>query len=112
MTIPSSPMKTALACSFLLLAVAGAWAAESAIPPVTPAPLNEGIALFEAGEDEAAASFFARQTAARPRDAEAAYYLGRVHYKQNQAEESVQWLVKATDLAADNSDYQLWLGRA
>ncbi len=113
MTIPVSPVRSALACSILLAAVVVSWAAESATTgSAKPSPLSDGIARFEAGEYEAAAAFFGKQAAARPQDAQAAYYLGRIHYNQEQAEEAVQWFVKAADLDPADSEYQLWLGRA
>ena len=112
MAVPFSFLKAALAGSILLTAVASGWAVESVAPAATPSPLNEGIVQFEAGEDEAAASFFGVQVTARPQDAQAAYYLGRVRFNQNQPKEAVKWLVKATDLEPNNSDYHFWLGSA
>ena len=52
MTIPFSSLKTALASSILLISAASGWAGESVTLTATLSPLSEGIARFEAGEDE------------------------------------------------------------
>jgi tetratricopeptide (TPR) repeat protein len=94
----------------LLAAILGTGAEALAQAPQDP--MTEGIALFEAGDDDAAAAVFEKQTKARPGDARAAYYLARVRFTQGDADGAVEWLEKATELAPNDSDNHLWLGNA
>jgi len=96
--------------SMLLAMTLGAASGASAQTPQDP--MTEGIALFEAGDDDGAGAIFQKQVNAKPGDARAAYYLGRVRFNQGDADGAVEWLEKAVELASDDSNSHLWLGSA
>ncbi|HXT51035.1 MAG TPA: tetratricopeptide repeat protein [Thermoanaerobaculia bacterium] len=94
---------------FAILAPA-ALAAPAPAPP--SGPLAPGIQAFEARRYEEARKFFAPYAAAHPRDADAAFYLGRTLLGLRKADEAVDWLEKAAKLAPRRSDVHLHLARA
>jgi tetratricopeptide (TPR) repeat protein len=74
--------------------------------------LAPGIQLYEGRRYEEAKKFFEPYVAKNPRDAEAAFYLGRTWLALGKSEPAAEWLEKATALAPRRSDFFLWLGRA
>jgi len=88
----------------LLLAPVLAAAAADALAP--------GIQLYDGRRYEEARKFFEPWAAKNPKDAEAAFYLGRTLLGLRKSEPAAEWLEKATALAPRRSDYFLWLGRA
>ena len=75
-------------------------------------PLAPGITAFEARRYEEARKFFSPYAAAHPKDAEAAYWLGRTLNGLGKMDEAIEWLGKATKLAPKRSDIFLALARA
>ncbi|HKI05021.1 MAG TPA: tetratricopeptide repeat protein [Thermoanaerobaculia bacterium] len=94
----------ALGMAALLLAPVLAAAAADALAP--------GIQLYDGRRYEEARKFFEPWAAKNPKDAEAAFYLGRTLLGLRKSEPAAEWLEKATALAPRRSDYFLWLGRA
>jgi tetratricopeptide (TPR) repeat protein len=104
-----NPIRSRMLVALLFAAIApGALAA--AAPPA--GPLAPGIQAFEARRFEEARKFFAPYAAAHPRDADAAYYLGRTLLGLRKTDEAVDWLEKAAKLAPRRSDVYLSLARA
>jgi tetratricopeptide (TPR) repeat protein len=75
-------------------------------------PLAPGIQHYEGRRYEEARKFFEPYAAKNPKDADAAFYLGRTLFALRQTERAVEWLEKAAALAPNRSDVQVWLGRA
>lgn len=75
-------------------------------------PLAPGIQLFEGRRYEEARKFFEPYAAKNPKDADAAYYLGRTLFALRQHEKAAEQLEKAAALAPNRSDIQVELGRA
>ena len=71
-----------------------------------------GIRLFNDQQWTTAQQFFESFTAEHPTDAVGAFYLGRTLFAQQQYEQAIEWLEKASLLDSNNSYYHLWLGRA
>jgi tetratricopeptide (TPR) repeat protein len=94
----------ALLLAALLLTSAPATAAEGAAA--------QGIELFKAGRAAEAKKVLEPWAKAHPKDAEAAYYLGRSFFSLRDYPQAIEWLEKATELAPRNAEYQLWLGRS
>jgi tetratricopeptide (TPR) repeat protein len=98
--------------SWVLVALLFA-AASPVLAATAPAgPLAPGITAFEGRRYEEARRFFAPYATAHPKDAEAAYWLGRTLNGLGKTDEAVEWLEKATKLAPRRSDFFLALGRA
>jgi len=76
------------------------------------ADIAEGRHLFESGQRAATQQFFESFSKQHPENPAGAYYRGRLAFSAGQYEEAAQWLEKALQLDATNSDYELWLGRA
>ena len=72
----------------------------------------QGIQLFNAGKAAEARKALEPWAKAHPKDAEAAYYLGRSFWLLRDYEQAIEWLETATGLAPRNAEYQLWLGRS
>lgn len=100
------------ALAALLLAIASTSPTNAAPAPAPAGPLAPGIAAFEARRYEEARKVFAPYAAAHPKDADAAYWLGRALNGLGKVDEAVEWLEKATKLAPKRSDIFLALGRA
>lgn len=94
----------ALAVAALSLVPLAAGAATEALAP--------GIQLFEARRFEEARKLFEPFAAQHPKDADAAYYLGRTYFHLRKFDTSAEWLEKAAVLAPRQSPVQLWLARA
>jgi tetratricopeptide (TPR) repeat protein len=99
-----SSQPTAFLLASLALASVPALAAEGAAA--------QGIQLFSSGRAAEAKKVLEPWAKAHPKDAEAAYYLGRAYWVLRDYDPAVDWLEKATELAPRNADYQLWLGRS
>jgi len=99
--------RSAALAALLLVTVASAASAAPAAGPLAP-----GIQAFEARRFEEARKFFAPYAAAHPRDADAAFYLGRTLLGLRQTDDAVEWLEKAAKLAPRRSDVNLSLARA
>ncbi|MFL6264435.1 MAG: tetratricopeptide repeat protein [Thermoanaerobaculia bacterium] len=95
-------LAAALALTPALAGVAGA-AGEA------PGP---GIQAFNAHRYEEARAFLEPYAKKNPKDAEAAFYLGKTLLFLKKADPAAEWLEKATALAPGRSDYFDWLGRA
>lgn len=102
--ILSSCLRRALATAALALLPLGAAAAGGALAP--------GVQAFEAHRYEEAKAFFEPYARKNPKDAEAAFYLGRTWLALRNADAAADWLEKAVALAPGRSDYFDWLGRA
>ena len=98
---------SAALAAVLLATVVSAASAATATGPLAP-----GIQVFEARRFEEARKFFAAYAAAHPRDADAAYYLGRSLLGLRKTDEAVDSLEKAAKLAPRRSDVYLSLARA
>jgi tetratricopeptide (TPR) repeat protein len=84
---------------FLLLLLSG---------PAHAAPLDDAIALFRAKRYPEARAAFEKITAAEPKNAAAAYYLGmtiRRRADSTSIDEAVPWLAKAVELEPNNATY-------
>lgn len=77
-----------------------------------PGPLAQGIQLYEAKRYEEARKFFEAYATKNPKDAEAAFQVGRSLLALKKNEPAAEWLEKAAELAPNRSDVQLLLGRA
>ncbi len=75
-------------------------------------PLAPGIQHYEERRYEEARKFFEPYAAKNPKDADAAFHLGRTLFALRQHEEAAEWLEKAAALAPNRSDVQVSLGRA
>jgi len=93
-----------LAIAALALAPLAAGAATEALAP--------GIQLFEARRYEEARKFFEPFATHHPKDADAAFYLGRTYLSLRNFDKGAEWLEKAAALAPRRSEVQFWLGRA
>lgn len=94
----------ALSLAALLLCSAPALAAEGAAA--------QGVQLYTAGRIAEARKVLEPWAKAHPKDAEAAYYLGRCWFVQQDYDQAIEWLGKAATLAPRSAEYQLWLARA
>lgn len=96
-----------LAVALLALAPLVTGAASGALAPLAP-----GIQHYEGRRYEEARKFFEPYAAKNPKDADAAFYLGRTLFALRQNEKAAEQLEKAAALAPNRSDVQVWLGRA
>jgi tetratricopeptide (TPR) repeat protein len=77
--------------------------------PLRGQSVEQGIQLFKASK------FAEAREALLPygeRDANAAYYLGRIELEGNDADKAAEWFERATRMSPKNSVYFDWLGRA
>ncbi len=81
-----------------------AWGAEAA--------LSSGIQAFNARRFEEARALLEPYARKNPKDAEAAFYLGKIWLYLRKADPAAEWLEKAVALAPGRSEYLDWLGRA
>ena len=98
--------------AFRRMAVAAVLALLPAAVQAANAALTPGIQAFEARRYEEARAFFEPYAKRNPKDAEAAFYLGKAYLYLKKSEPAADWLEKATALAPNRSDYFDWLGRA
>ncbi len=96
---------TALA-SLLLLSAPFLRAAES-----PPASLQTGADLFDAGDPDGAARFFAA-VGPGPDRAWADYYLGRLHFDSGEWDAAIERLSAAVEGAPERAMFHRWLGHA
>jgi|SRR5262245_29673087 len=82
------------------------------LPAGSDPTLDHGILLFEQGKDAEARAALTPLAQAQPTNARAAYYLGRVVLRQDEAKQAVKWLEAAVTAEPNNPHYHLWLGRA
>lgn len=73
---------------------------------------TDGVALFEARRYAQARPAFEAAIRANPRDARAAYYLGRIALVDGNGDKGADWLERAVELEGGRADYHHWLGRA
>lgn len=101
-------MKTRCSLAFcLVLLVSSLSASEQESQDVVT-----GVQLFENGQFITARQFFESFVRENPRDPRGVFYLGRIAFSEKRYEQAVKWFEKTVQLADDNSDYHLWLGRA
>ena len=94
---------------FILLLAALALLTISAI---AQANLEAAIKQFEAKKYQEAKTAFEQAANADPKNAIAVFYLGRIAFQQNNADEAVKWFEAAVKLQDNNSSYHHWLGQA
>jgi pimeloyl-ACP methyl ester carboxylesterase/cytochrome c-type biogenesis protein CcmH/NrfG len=82
------------------------------ISAVAQANLDAAIKQFEAKKYQEAKSAFEQAANADPKNAVAVFYLGRIAFQQNKADDSVKWFEAAVKLQESNSSYHHWLGQA
>jgi tetratricopeptide (TPR) repeat protein len=75
-------------------------------------PAAAGARLFESGRYAEARPQLAAVAKADPRNATAAFYLGRLELADGDGEDAARWLERATHAAPRNSSYYYWLGNA
>jgi tetratricopeptide (TPR) repeat protein len=73
---------------------------------------TQADALLQQGKVDEAASLLQKTLAAQPDDALAHNLLCRVYYSQDMADEAIRECDLAVAHASDDSNYQMWLGRA
>ncbi len=81
-------------------------------PIVVRGQSTEANAHFSAGRFREARAAFTARLATNPRDADAAYYLGRIALAEGDGVESARWLEKAITAAPTVSAYHQYAGRA
>ncbi len=82
------------------------------LAPLSASELAPGIRLFDTGRFAEARAFFEPYAVSHPKSAAAAFYMGRIALDLKEPEKAVEWLEKAVDLDAGNSDLHRWLARA
>jgi tetratricopeptide (TPR) repeat protein len=92
--------------SFLAI---GLFAALSSATAARAQSLDAGVKLYEAKRYPEARAFFAPYA---DKNAEAAYYMGRVAVSMNEDDQAAGWFEKATKLNPTSSVYFDWYGRA
>lgn len=83
-----------------------------AIFAVAQSSLDAAIKQFEAKKYQDAKSAFEQAANADPKNAVAVFYLGRIAFQQNNADDAVKWFEAAVKLQESNSTYHHWLGQA
>jgi tetratricopeptide (TPR) repeat protein len=92
----------------LLLALLRAAPARAAEPPA----VEQGVRLFEQGRFDEAQKTLAPAASAKPPSATAAFYLGRIAMRTDDAKQAERWFEAAIGQDEANAAYHLWLGRA
>jgi tetratricopeptide (TPR) repeat protein len=92
----------------LLLALALAPPVRAADPPA----VEEGVQMFRQGRYDEARTALTPAATAKPPNATAVFYLGRVALARSDASEAERWFEAAVALDDRNSTAHLWLGRA
>lgn len=93
----------------LQIAVSAVFALAFLAVPGQAQSVEQGVQLFNASK------FAEAREALLPygeRDANAAYYLGRIELEGNDADKAAEWFERATRMNPGNSVYYDWLGRA
>ncbi len=83
-----------------------------AAPAFADPALDRGIQLFEQGNDAEARAALTPLAKAQPPSASAAFYLGRMAMRGDEAKEAARWFDLAVKAEPANAIYHLWLGRA
>ena len=83
-----------------------------AISAVAQANLDAAVKQFEAKKYQEAKLAFEQAANADPKNAVAAFYLGRIAFQQNKADDAVKWFETAVKLQDNNSGFHHWLGQA
>ncbi|HXA79796.1 MAG TPA: tetratricopeptide repeat protein [Opitutaceae bacterium] len=73
---------------------------------------DQAVALFQAKHFPDARAAFEKLAASEPSNAAVHYYLGRIAFDRDDADNAIDELEQATAGAPKNSDYALWLGSA
>jgi len=71
-----------------------------------------GVQLFKRGLLPEARQFCEAFIQRHPHNTSGAFYLGRLAFEERDYGQAIEWFEKAVQQDHDNSDYQLWLGRA
>src|SRR5262249_18737810 len=95
-----------LLAALTLCGTRGAEAAEAS------AAVAQGIQLFEQGRMDEALSALLPEASAKPPDAAAAFYVGRVYMERDDYDKASDWFEKAVKQEDRNSVYHDWWGRA
>ena len=74
--------------------------------------LEAGITAFDAGNTSEAKTIFQALHKASPKEAEPAYYLGRIEMLDSMHGKAMDWFEKATKLDNNKAEYQYWLSNA
>jgi tetratricopeptide (TPR) repeat protein len=85
---------------------------ETPAASVSDESIKSAIQLFEQGKYAQARDIFLAATKNNPNNAEAAYYLGRISFVEEDWESSIEWFETAVKLDGRNAVYHMWLGRA
>lgn len=94
---------------FILLLAALAF---GAIVTLAQVNLDAAAKQFEAKQYAQARIAFELAFNTDPKNAFAAFYLGRIAFQQNNADDAVKWFETAVKLQDGNSNYHHWLGQA
>ena len=78
----------------------------------TSAVVAQGIRLFDQGKMDEALSTLMPAASAKPPDAAAAFYVGRVYMERDDYDKAGDWFEKAVKQDDKNSVYHDWWGRA
>ena len=73
--------------------------------------LEEARLSFDNKEYKQAEQLFAAVHAEK-KDAESAYYLGRIALEKNEHADAIKWMEKAVDKETDNAEYHYWLSES
>lgn len=90
-----------LLCAAVVLAVG--CAKKQTAPPVDP-----GVEFFEAGEFDAARTYYTEKLAENPADLDATIYLGRIALNQEDLDGAIEWMEKALEMAPDSASTHYW----
>jgi tetratricopeptide (TPR) repeat protein len=75
-------------------------------------PYERGVRAFDARRYAEARTELSAAAKSDPKNAGAAYYLGRAYLADTAYSDAAKWLERAVDLDPKNSAYHLWLGNA
>ncbi len=81
-------------------------------PDLETGALAEAVRQFHSQELETAESLLLAIQNVQPKNAEAAFYLGRVYLAQGRSQAAVEALEHATRLSPESSTFQFWLAEA
>ena len=82
------------------------------MPASSETPLERGIQLFDQGKLAEAKTTLTPLASANPPNVRAAFYLGRIAMRADDAKEAERWFETIVKLEPTSSEYHLWLGRA
>lgn len=96
---------------WLSLAFVAAFCATAPVATADP-EVDRGVRLFEQRKDAEARAALTPAATAKPPNATAAFYLGRLAMRADDAKEAARWFEIAAKLQDNNPDVHVWLGRA